>query len=98
MMVKAKDNAQREAIVEIILNSDDIEVIKGFLVSTGSAFVHSGEILQVYGILIEVLYDIRMEELKKAVKRMIEDDGEDRVRPSAEFAKMCAAKYRATFQ
>jgi len=97
-MIEAEDDAQREAIIDIILNSDDIELVKGFLISHGSTFVVSGDVLQIYGMLVEILYDIRMEELKKAVKRMMEDDGEGRVRPSAEFAKLCGAKYRATFQ
>jgi len=98
MTIEEENDAQKEAVIDIILNSNDIELVKGFLVSHGSTFVLSGGILQIYGMLVEVIYDIRMKELKKAVKRMIEDDGEDRVRPSAEFAKLCGAKYRATFQ
>lgn len=87
-----------KAIYDIVVESDDIELIKGFLVSTGSSLAFDGEVIQLYGILIEVLYDMRLEDVKKAVKRMLDDDGEPAIRRSAEFARMCSLKYKSTFQ
>lgn len=107
LMKEPKTEGHRDAMVEILRESDDPELLKGFISTHGAMFLEDGDGLQIYGMLIEVLYDMKPKDIKTVVLRILDqqdrdrDMGEDEEVESTtagEYAVRCAAKYRGTFQ
>ena len=102
-LVKKRSSAEKIAIMEILKDSEDPELLKGFLACHGAMFLEEGDPIQIYGMMLEVLYDIKTEDIKRSVVRIIDQQERDlkeeiECTPAGEFAVRCAKKYRSTFQ
>lgn len=101
MLSDKRENPNKDAIVEILEETDDVELVKGFVVCHGADFVAGNKIIEIFGLLIEVLYEMKIEEVKKSIKRMLEDEEDSEGTPvdlAGDLARTCSAKYRALFQ
>lgn len=101
--MKKPESGQKEAVMNILRDSDDAELLKGFLACHGAMYLEEGDGIQIYGMLLEVLYDIKTEDIKKAVIRIMDQQERELIEeiestPAGELAVRCAAKYRSTFQ
>lgn len=95
------DGPDREALIKIMEEIEDPEVVKGFFITHGSVFMVDGENVQLFGLIMELVYDIGGKEVVRCMKRVMkqqrsrEDMSES---PAAEYAKRCATRYNALFQ
>ena len=96
----------KEAMVEILRESNDPELLKGFLTTHGAMFLEENDGIQIYGMLLEVLYDIKPKDIKNAVERILDQQKADteveeedlKSSTAGAYAVRCAAKYRGIFQ
>lgn len=96
----------KEAMVEILRGSNDTELLKGFLTTHGAMFLEENDCLQIYGMLLEVLYDIKPKDIKNTVERVLDQQKEDmeededdlKASLAGAYAVRCASVYRGIFQ
>lgn len=96
-----REGKDREALMKVMEEIEDPEVIKGFFITHGSVFMVEGDNVQLLGLIMELVYDIGGKEVIRCMRRVMKqqrnrEDIPDS--PAAEYAKQCSIRYNALFQ
>lgn len=96
-----REGPDREALIKVMEEIEDPEVVKGFFITHGSVFMVEGDTVQLFGLVMELVYDIGGKEVIRCMRRVLNQqrDQADMVdSPATEYAKQCSIRYNALFQ
>lgn len=96
-----REGKDKEALIKVMEEIEDPEVIKGFFITHGSVFMVEGDNVQLFGLIMELVYDIGGKEVVRCMRRVMKQqrNREDMsTSPAAEYAKQCSIRYNALFQ
>ncbi len=96
-----REGKDREALMKVMEEIEDPEVIKGFFITHGSVFMVEGDNVQLFGLIMELVYDIGGKEVIRCMRRVMKQQRNEKnisESPAAEYAKQCSIRYNALFQ